>query len=184
MSCNSNSKDLPILSYTIDDTGQKNYYNISYRDFRNQLDESFSTETIKGNICIANFFFTSCPSICPPMRTELIAIAESFSDEENVMIISHTIDPIHDSVSVLKTYSEATGIPDHKWQFLRASEEKTKSQATMYMTNFKPNEEGTDFYHSSYVALVDQKQQIRGFYNVLLSEDVDRLKADLERLLR
>lgn len=118
------------------------------------------------------------------MRTELIAIAESFSDEENVMIISHTIDPIHDSVSVLKTYSEATGIPDHKWQFLRASEEKTKSQATMYMTNFKPNEEGTDFYHSSYVALVDQKQQIRGFYNVLLSEDVDRLKADLERLLR
>ena len=183
MSCETSSKELPILSYKIDASGEKDYYTITYEGFTNQLGESFSTENIRGKICIANFFFTSCPSICPPMRTELISIAKEFSEATNLMFISHTIDPKHDSISVLKAYAEATGIPDSKWQFIRASEEQTKLQAKIYMTNFKPNEDGTDFYHSSYVALVDQKQQIRGFYNVLINEDVERLKIDIQHLL-
>ena len=118
------------------------------------------------------------------MRTELISIAEEFSENENFILISHTIDPKHDSISVLKAYAEATGIPDSKWQFLRATDEKTKLQAETYMTNFKPNEDGSDFYHSSFVTLVDQKQQIRGFYNILIKEEVERLKADLKYFLR
>lgn len=183
MSCNTSSKKLPILSYKIDTSGNKNYYNITYDRFINQSGESFSTENLQGKICIANFFFTRCPSICPPMRTELISIAEEFSEENNIMFISHTIDPKHDSITVLKTYSEATGVPESKWQFIRASEEHTKLQAEMYMTNFKPNEEGSDFYHSSFAALVDKKQQIRGFYNVLIKEDVERLKLDIKQLL-
>ncbi|WP_431137418.1 SCO family protein [Psychroserpens mesophilus] len=171
------------MSYTIDASGNKNFYKINYNGFTNQLGDSFSTEDLKGKICIANFFFTRCPSICPPMRTELISIAETFSEENNIMIISHTIDPKHDSVSVLKTYAEATGIPTNKWQFIRASEEHTKRQAKSYMTNFKPNEDGSDFYHSSFVALVDQKQQIRGFYNVLIKEELERLKTDVNYIL-
>lgn len=183
ISCSTSTKKIPVLSFTIDNIGNKNYYKISYDGFTNQLGQSFSTEDIKGNICLANFFFTRCPSICPPMRTELISIAETFSEDKNVLLISHTIDPKHDSVSVLKTYAEATGISAEKWQFIRASEEKTKQQAAIYMTNFKPNEDGSDFYHSSFVALIDQQQQIRGFYNVLLNEDVERLKVDIEHLL-
>src|SRR5690606_1889104 len=136
-----------------------------------------------NNIYIANFFFTSCPSICPPMRLEFISIAEEFSEEENVIFISHTIDPKQDSISVLKNYAEGTGIPASKWQFLRATEEKTKLQAATYMTNFKPKEGGMDFYHSSFVALVDQKQKLRGFYNVLVKEEVERLKTDIKYLL-
>lgn len=181
LNCNTTAKELPILNYKIDDSGNKSFYKINYEGFTNQLDESF--EIKENTIYISNFFFTRCPSICPPMRTELISIAEAFSKEEDVKFISHTIDPKHDSVSVLKTYSEATGIPASKWQFIRASEEKTKSQAKMYMTNFKPNEDGSDFYHSSFVTLVDQKQQIRGFYNVLIKEEVKRLKIDLKSLL-
>jgi protein SCO1/2 len=118
------------------------------------------------------------------MRTELIAIAKEFSEDHNFMIISHTIDPKHDSISVLKSYSEATGITTNKWQFIRGSEDDTKAQAQQYMTNFKPNEDGSDFYHSSFVALVDDKQQIRGFYNVLLNEDVERLIKDIKHLLK
>jgi protein SCO1/2 len=171
------------LSYTIDNSGNKSYYKIDYDGFTNQLGDSFSTKNIKGKICVANFFFTRCPSICPPMRTELISIAETFSEDDRVMLISHTIDPKHDSISVLKIYAEATGIPDSKWQFIRASEEKTKVQANAYMTNFRPNEEGSDFYHSSFVALIDEQQQIRGFYNTLLTEDIQRLKSDVAYLL-
>lgn len=156
-SCNDIPKELPVLSYTIDAAGSKSYYKIDYEGFTNQLGNSFSSERIQGKICIANFFFTRCPSICPPMRTALISIAETFSEDDTVMLISHTIDPKHDSISVLKTYAEATGIPHNKWQFLRASEEKTKHQAQTYMTNYKPNEDGSDFYHSSFVALVDKQ---------------------------
>lgn len=183
LSCQTSTDNLPILSYKVDDSGQKNYYKINYEGFTNQLGEAFSTENTKGKIYIANFFFTRCPSICPPMRNELISIAEEFSEENNFIMISHTIDPEHDSVSVLKAYAEATDIPESKWQFLMASEDKTKQQAELYMTNFKPNEDGSDFYHSSFVALVDKQQQIRGFYNILVPEDAKRLKNDIQILL-
>ena len=183
MSCNTSTKDLPVLNFKVDATGNKSYYKINYEGFTNQLGQPFTTDNIENKICIANFFFTRCPSICPPMQTEIISIAEAFSDDKNVMFISHTIDPKNDSISVLKTYAEATGIPDDKWQFIRASEEETKLQAETFMTNFKPNEDGSDFYHSSFVALVDDQQQIRGFYNVLIKEDVERLKRDIQILL-
>lgn len=182
LSCETSTKDLPILSYTVDESGQKQYYKMTYDGFSNQLGESFTTKSIDGKICIANFFFTRCPSICPAMRTELISIAEAFSKDDNVMLISHTIDPKNDSISVLKAYAEATGIPESRWQFIRASEKHIKLQAKKYMTNFKPNEEGSDFYHSSFVALVDQKQNIRGFYNVLIDEEVLRLINDIKRI--
>lgn len=181
-SCKPSVNTLPILSYTINDNGEKDYYSITYSGFTNQLGAPFSTENLKENIGIANFFFTRCPSICPPMRSQLISIAEEFS-EENILLISHTIDPKYDSVSVLKSYAENTGIEADKWQFIRASEAKTKAQAKQYMTNFKPNNDGTDFYHSSYVALLDKQQQIRGFYNVLIENEVSRLKQDITILI-
>ena len=181
--CESKSKDLPILSYKINDSGNKIYYTIAYQSFTNQLGEPFTTANIKDKILIANFFFTRCPSICPPVRTELVKIAEAFKSEVDFMILSHTIDPENDTVEVLRNYSEATGISHEKWQFVRASDENTKSQATQYMTNFKYSEDGTDFYHSSYVALVDKRNYIRGFYNILVTEEVERLKKDINILL-
>lgn len=183
ISCASSEKELPVLSYTINDTGVKDYYSISYLGFKNQLGHSFSTTQIEGKVIIANFFFTRCPSICPPMRNQLIEIANSFNHKD-FLILSHTIDPKHDSITILKTYSEATGIPASKWQFLNAPETQTKLQAKQYMTNFKPTKDGEDFYHSSFVALVDKSKQIRGFYNILITEEVNRLKTDIEILLK
>ncbi|WP_283637423.1 SCO family protein [Aquaticitalea lipolytica] len=180
VSCNSNDKNLPVLSYKIDGSGNKSYYTINYKEFTNQLDEDFK---VSDKVFIANFFFTRCPSICPPMRLQLIDIAETFKNENDFIIISHTIDPENDTAPILKEYQEATGIKSSKWQFLRSTVENTKLQAELYMTNFKPNQDGTDFYHSSYVALVDREQQIRGFYNILAATDVERLKKDINVLL-
>ncbi|MCB0446613.1 MAG: SCO family protein [Gelidibacter sp.] len=182
--CDLVTKELPILSYKIDDNGNEIHYGINYEGFENQLGENFTSKDIFDRVFIANFFFTRCPSICPPMRTELIKIAETFQDEDDFMLISHTIDPENDTVDILKSYAEATGIPSEKWQFLRSSPENTKAQANQYMTNFRPNEDGTDFYHSSYVALVDKHKLIRGFYNVLVAEDVERLKEDIKILIK
>jgi protein SCO1/2 len=182
-SCGSKTKELPILSYKIDASGERKTYAITYDGFTNQLAASFTTDAIKDKIFIANFFFTTCPSICPPMRTQLIAIARQFENSDDFLIVSHTIDPEKDTVPVLRAYAEGTGIANDKWQFLRSSIDETKAQASQYMTNFKPNEAGTDFYHSSYVALVDSNQWIRGFYNILVPEEVQRLKTDIRALI-
>jgi len=182
LSCNNKADKLPILSYTMNDSGVKDYYGINYSNFKNQLNDDFIDSNLNDKVFIANFFFTRCPSICPPMRQQLIGISESI-DDDNFLIVSHTIDPTNDTPEVLKNYAEVTGISSDRWQFLTASEEHTKAQAQQYKTNFKPNEDGTDFYHSSYVALVDNDRMIRGFYDLLKPKEVELLKEDIEVLL-
>lgn len=183
-SCKPSTERLPILSYTIDNKGSKDYYTITYSNFTNQLGQDFNTAQLEGNICIANFFFTRCPSICPPMRQALMTLAEEFKHHDNVLFISHTIDPKHDTVAVLKSYSEGTNVIADKWQFIRSTESNTKAQAEQYMTSFHPFEDGTDFYHSSYVVLLDSKQNIRGFYNSLVEAEMKRLSKDVRYLLK
>ena len=184
LSCNTKQDKLPILSYQVNNEGEKELYAIEYTGgFVNQLGEEFVDVAHQENkVFIANFFFTRCPSICPPMRQQLIGISESI-DNENFLIISHTIDPTNDTPNVLKDYAEATGISLDRWQFLTATEAQVKAQAKQYMTNFKPNEDGTNFYHSSYVALVDKNRMIRGFYDLLKPREVELLKEDIELLL-
>ena len=183
LSCQSNVAELPFLSYKINAEGIREDYSITYSEFTNQNGDLVSTKTIKDKIVVANFFFTRCPSICPPMRTELINVAKEFFNDESVLLISHSIDPKNDTIEVLKNYSELTEIPSSKWLFLNSSHENTKELASQFLTSFKPNETGTDFYHSSYVALLDKNQMIRGFYNILILEEVERLKGDIKTLL-
>lgn len=182
-SCKPEEKTLPILNFKINDDGIKEYYTITYDGFVNQFNNEFTTVDLKDKVSIANFFFTRCPSICPPMRQELIKISEAVKDHRDFMMISHTIDMTNDTVDVLQTYWQATGVPAERWQFLRGTEAVAKAQAKQYMTNFKPNEDGTDFYHSSFVALIDKQQQIRGFYNTSTPVDMDRLIEDIKLLL-
>ncbi len=184
ISCQSAKEDLPILSYTINSDGEKETYSITYSDFTDQDGKDVPTKRLNNKIVVANFFFTSCPSICPPMRMQLIEVANTFIDENQVLLVSHSIDQKNDTVEVLKSYSEATDIPTSKWLFVTSSEENTKQQAKQFMTNFKPNEDGTDFYHSSYAALLDEQQMIRGFYNILIPEEVERLKEAIKTLLK
>ncbi len=184
ISCQSANEDLPILSYTINSDGEKETYSITYSDFTDQDGKDVPTKRLNNKIVVANFFFTSCPSICPPMRMQLIEVANTFIDENQVLLVSHSIDQKNDTVEVLKSYSEATDIPTSKWLFVTSSEENTKQQAKQFMTNFKPNEDGTDFYHSSYAALLDEQQMIRGFYNILIPEEVERLKEAIKTLLK
>ena len=80
----------------------------------------------------------------------------------------------------MKNYADALGIPSKRCKFLAASEGNIKAQAEQYMTNFELNEDGTGFYHSSYVALVDRNKMIRGFYDLLKPKEVKLLKKDIE----
>ena len=180
--CSSKESVLPVLSYKIDEQGKKVVYTIIYDGFINQFGEPFSTKNMEGKVVVVNFFFTRCPSICPPMRNSIMDFAKDFKNNKDFQIISHTIDPKNDSVPVLYEYWKTIDIPKLNWQFLYAPEAKVKKQAAQYMTTFRQNKDASDFYHSSYVTLLDKKQRIRGFYNSLIQEDMERLKKDVINL--
>jgi protein SCO1/2 len=183
MSCKDQTSDLPILSFDYID-GKKELYKIDNFEFTNQNDEIITSSTTEGKVHTINFFFTSCPSICPPMRIKQLEIAEYFSEEENFMQYAISIDFQNDTVNRLRNYAERHRINSNQINLLRApSEEQLEQMANLLKTNFKPNEDGTDFYHSSFVALIDQDHYIRGFYDILLDEEVTLLKGDINKLL-
>jgi protein SCO1/2 len=182
ISCTNGSKELPILSYTVNENGMAEEYHIKYEGFVDQDSLDFNSNNLQNKIVVSNFFFTRCPSICPPMRNQLIMLGERVNHKD-LMFISHTIDPDYDTPKVLKSYSESTTIPKQKWWFLYAPKAKMKRIAHQYMTNFKPKNDRSDFLHSSYSALLDEKQRIRGFYNLLVTEDVNRLEQDIKFLI-
>jgi len=117
------------------------------------------------------------------MRGRLIELVDII-DHDDFVIVAHTIDFEYDTVEILKKYSESTGISSDRWQFLRGSEKNTERLAKQFMTSFKADKNEADFYHSSYVTLLDKKQNIKGFYNLLVNEEIDRLKTDIEILLK
>nr|WP_321230890.1 SCO family protein [uncultured Psychroserpens sp.] len=183
MSCKNKTPELPVLSFNYID-GKKELYKIDNFIFTNQDGETVTSSSTEGKVHTMNFFFTSCPSICPPMRIKQQDLAETFSEEKNFKQYSISIDLKNDTVDKLKKHAELHNINSTQWNLLRApSEEKLEDIASVLKTNFKPNEDGTDFYHSSYVALIDKEQYIRGFYNILLDEEVTLLKRDIESLL-
>ena len=183
MSCKTNTSDLPILSFNYID-GKKELYKIVNFEFINQDGDTITSSSMQGKVHTMNFFFTSCPSICPPMRIKQQDIAETFSEDDNFMQYAISIDFQNDTVNKLRNYTERHHINSEQINLLRAaSEEALKTIANLLKTNFKPNEDGTDFYHSSFVALMDKDQFIRGFYDILLDRDVALLKEDITRLL-
>lgn len=183
-SCQSEWSKLPILSFTFDENGKKEFYAIDDFQLTNQLGKEFTNNDTHGKVYIANFFFTKCPSICPPMRNSLVEIANHFKDEDAFMIVSHTIDPENDTVKVLKEYADNTSIPTNKWIFLTGEKSVIVSVARKYMTSFKKTEDGSDFYHSSFTMLIDKNQKIRGFYNTLIENDMIKLQKDISLLLK
>ena len=182
-SCKSDTTELPILSFNYVD-GTKKLYKIDGFEFTNQDGKTITEISTKGKVHTINFFFTSCPSICPPMRIKQQGIAEAFSSESNFKQYSISIDFKNDTLEQLKYYSKIHDINSKQWELLRApSKTDLKTIANQLKTNFRPNEDGTDFYHSSYVALIDKEQYIRGFYNLLLDAEVELLKTDITKLL-
>ncbi len=182
-SCENSEPTLPILSYSYVD-GEKVLYKVNDFSFVNQNNQSVTDKDTFGKVHTMNFFFTSCPSICPPMRIKQLELAEYFKNENNFKQYSISIDMQTDSIQQLKNYAITFGIEAKQFNLLKAASESDLQQmAEKLKTNFKPNSDTTDFYHSSYVALIDKQQYIRGFYNLLKTEDLELLKKDVEVLL-
>lgn len=150
----------------------------------NQDSSLITKSTFEGKIFITDFFFTSCPSICPIMASQMLRVYEEFSDREDLLFLSHSIDPKRDSVHVLKAYADKLGVSSDRWHFVTGPKDRIYGLAEEYMVTAFPDESVPGGYeHSGYFILVDKNFKVRGFYDGTVAEEVDELMADIEKLL-
>lgn len=189
---------LPYLMPEIDETGQvimrgadTVFHKIPAFQLIDQNGQQFSSEQTKGKIYVAEFFFTRCGTICPKLTTNLTRVQSLFANDPSILIVSHSVDPKHDSSAVLLKYAQKYDAKAGKWFFL-TGEKKTiydlaikgyklpAADASEYDKKIKSIDE--TFIHSEKLLLIDKEGYIRGIYDGTYSPDVERLIAEIKVL--
>ncbi|MCB0477158.1 MAG: SCO family protein [Crocinitomicaceae bacterium] len=176
---------LPILGHRELENGDTVYHTIPDFIFTNQTDALIKTEDLDGKIIIANFFFSSCPSICPIMTKQMKRLQGMLAvDSNEVVFLSHTIDPKNDDVARLKAFAEHYGANEYNWHFLRGEMDYLYEIAKEgYLSSaLVDDQEPGGFLHSPYFVLVDKERRIRGMYDGTIPEEVDQLASDFQKL--
>lgn len=153
--------------------------------FTSQEEDIINQGILENNITVVDFFFTSCPNICPKMSDQLSRFQEAFDEKEQINILSFTVDPANDTPEVLKSYADDYQANTGQWYFLTGEKEKIYHLARCGF--LLPVEDGDgspeDFIHSEKLILIDQEKRIRGYYDGTDREDVDRLILEARILL-
>lgn len=153
--------------------------------FTNQNGEVVTNQTFEGKIYIADFFFTSCPGICPKLTKNMASIQETYKNDEDIMLLSHTVMPWRDSVPTLNEYAANNNVDVNKWQLVTGDKDELYAMARNgYFADedFTKTQIESDFIHTENFVLVDKKGHIRGVYNGTLPIDVERLYRHIEIL--
>ena len=153
--------------------------------FLNQDAKTITEKSFDGKIYVADFFFTTCPTICPIMKKNMLKVYEAYHDNPDIGILSHSIDPGHDSVEVLKKYADDLGVKGNMWQFVTGDREKIYEIGEKhYLVSARAdaNEPG-GYIHSGHFVLIDKNKHIRGMYDGTKDEGTKQLIADIKVLL-
>ncbi|MCF8284344.1 MAG: SCO family protein [Sphingobacteriales bacterium] len=179
-------KPLPIFGERYEEAGDTVYHTVGDFAFINQYGDTVSSNSLKGNIKIVNFFFTDCKTICPKMSSQLERVQKKTQTVDNIVILSHTVNPESDSVPVLMKYAEMHGAMKNKWHFLTGDKKELYRIAREgYLVNALQGDGGpNDFIHTEMFVLIDQNQRIRGFYDGTSAGAVDTLIDELKVLLK
>ena len=149
---------LPIVGPQTDST----YHTIPDFAFPNQFGDTITSKDYKGSIYVANFVFTTCPTICPVMTFQMRRVQQKFEEYPNFMILSHTVNPAYDSPEVLLEYAENMQADLQNWNFVTGTKESIYSMAPSYFVNaMEDGEAPGGFLHSEYFVLVDKEGRIR-----------------------
>lgn len=185
-------KSLPIFNprdvnpELVDSTVQHLGYNHTIEDFSftNQNGKTITQEDYKDKIYVADFFFTTCPTICPKMTNNMVWLQNQIKDNDNIKLVSFSVTPDIDSVPVLKKYAEEKGVMDSKWNLLTGNKKDIYFLARKSYLVVKTGspEEMYDMVHTENFVLVDQKKRIRGFYDGTNIEEVKKLLEDINFL--
>jgi len=165
---------------------EKQFHKIPDFKLVDQLGDTLTQKSFENQIYITDFFFTSCPGICLKMTNNMTKVQEAFLDNDEVAILSHSVTPSIDSVSVLKTYAEKNGVIDSKWHLVTG--DKNEIYNLGRNEYFVENDLGipkdiNDFLHTENFLLIDKNRHIRGIYNGLNRASIAQLITDAEALL-
>jgi len=186
------SKKLPIYNPAdvnpelVDSTVQyiAREHKIADFSFINQNGKVITQKDYEGKIYVADFFFTTCQSICPIMTTNMVDIQRAILNNPKVMLLSHTVTPEIDSVPILKKYALEKGVDDYKWNLVTGDKKEIYSMARksyLAVKLGKPNEL-YDMVHTENFVLVDAQKRVRGFYDGTKKEEINRLIDDINWL--
>lgn len=145
-----------------------------------------TNQSLAHKVYITDFFFATCPGICPKMQSELLKVYKKYSANPDVVFVSHTIDPEHDSLPVLRDYARRLGVntPGSNWRFVRASRDSAYALAKAYFTGAMPDAKAPGgIAHSGTFALVDDQGHVRGLYDGLNAQETAKLLRQLPKLL-
>ena len=181
-----NKSNLPFIgNHSVNEKGDTVYHTVPEWNFINQDGKNISDKDYKNKIYIADFFFTSCPTICPKMTTQLKRV-QSLTKDKNIMIVSYSVDAKRDTVEKLKAYVEKNGIETSNWNLLTGDPE-TIFDLGMYGYNLSAMEDENapgGFLHSQMIVLVDKEGHIRGMYDGTSTEEMDKLVRDIDLLTK
>ena len=160
------------------------YPTIPTFQFTNQDSVSVTDKDFAGKIYVADFFFVTCPTICPIMKKNMLKVYEAFKDSDDVRILSHTIDPNHDTPAVLKQYAKDLGVTGPMWQFVTGDREKIYDIGENHylVTAGVDSTAPGGYIHSGAFVLIDKEKHIRGQYDGTTDEGTNKLIADIKRL--
>ena len=161
------------------------FHRISPFILTNQEGATITEATFKDKIYVADFFFTICPGICPKMTANMMELQDEFLNDDDVLLLSHSVTPEQDSVPVLKQYAEDKGILSHKWHLVTGTQEeiyKFGRRDYFVEEDLGLNKEEDDFLHTENFVLIDKNRHIRGIYNGLNKTSINQLIADIKTL--
>ena len=173
---------LPII-------GNDQNHHISQFAFLNQEGKTITNEDIKNKIVVVEYFFSTCKGICPRMNENLSKVYKTFKGNRDVMFLSHTVDPVKDTVQALKAYSLRFDADPSQWMFLTGDKKQLYDMARYsYLISAEDDTAGIsidkDFIHDKHYILVDNYGRVRGFYDGLQETDLKKITDDIKTLLQ
>jgi len=167
------------------DPNYTNIHTIAPFEFTNQNGKKITNKEFEGKIYIADFFFTSCPSICPILAKNMEAIQAYYKHDETILLLSHSVMPWVDTVEKIKAYATENNAIDAKWHLVTGDRNQIYQLArNSYFADedYKKTKDELEFIHTENFILVDKKGRIRGVYNGTLALDIQRLQRHIELL--
>ena len=156
--------------------------------FERQDGRQISEKNVAGKVYAAEFFFTTCEGICPKMNRNMKKVFDEFKNENDFLILSHTVDPETDNIARLKTYADSLGADIKNWWFLTGSKDSLYKTARESYILDDPKNNATNideqFIHTQFFALVDRNGQVRGIYDGLKKDEIEKLITDIKDLLK
>jgi protein SCO1/2 len=184
ISCTSTEKPLPIFGQREVVNSDTIYHTIAKFQFVDQDSSIITNDTFKDQIYVSDFFFTSCRTICPIMKTQMLRVYEQTKNLPDVKLLSHSIDPEYDTVALLHDFAKKLGVSSDRWHFVTGVKDSIYkiAQTSYFATAMEDKTEPDGFIHSGAFLLIDKEQRIRGKYDGTKEDDVNRLLVDIKRL--